>query len=93
MDTDRPNMVDLMKFLLSYASNPSATSESNSLYNRDLVESSVRNLFGELFKLSYNAPGPNSFDSVQNQMPGRFERAMPPGQRIEMKRGDWICPR
>lgn len=86
-------MVDLMKFMLSYASNPLISSERNSLYDRDLVESSVRNLFGELFKLSYNAPGPNAFDSVQNQMPGRFGWTMPPGQKIEMKRGDWICPR
>jgi hypothetical protein len=87
-------MVDLMKFMLSYASNCSVSSERNSPYNRNLVESSVRNLFGELFKLSYSAPGPNSFDSEQNQMPsGRFGRTMPPGQSIEMKRGDWICPR
>jgi hypothetical protein len=87
-------MVDLMKFMLSYASNCSVSSERNSLYNKNLVESSVRNLFGELFKLSYSAPGPNSFDSEQNQIPsGRFGRTIPPGQNIEMKRGDWICPR
>ncbi|XP_039684202.1 zinc finger protein VAR3, chloroplastic isoform X5 [Medicago truncatula] len=87
-------MVDLMKFMLSYASSCLVSSEMNNLYNRNLVESSVRNLFGELFKLSYSTPGPNSFDSVQNQMPGgRFEHTMPPGQNIEMKRGDWICPR
>ncbi|CAJ2671960.1 unnamed protein product [Trifolium pratense] len=94
LDTDKANMVDLMKFMLSYASNCLVSSERNSPYNRNLVESSVRNLFGELFKLSYSAPGPNSFDSEQNQMPGgRFGRTTPPGQNIEMKRGDWICPR
>ncbi|XP_061372517.1 zinc finger protein VAR3, chloroplastic [Gastrolobium bilobum] len=92
LDTDRANMVDLMKFMLSYAINPLVSSERNSLNNRDLVESSVRNLFGELFKLSYNAPGPNS-SSMQSQMPGRFGQKMPPRQNIEMKRGDWICPR
>ncbi|KEH23548.1 zinc finger protein VAR3, chloroplastic isoform X3 [Medicago truncatula] len=94
LDSDKANMVDLMKFMLSYASSCLVSSEMNNLYNRNLVESSVRNLFGELFKLSYSTPGPNSFDSVQNQMPGgRFEHTMPPGQNIEMKRGDWICPR
>ncbi|CAK8542919.1 unnamed protein product [Lathyrus sativus] len=94
LDTHKANMVDLMKFLLSYASNCSVPSESNSLYNRNLVEPSVRNLFGELFKLSYSAPGPNSFDSVQNQIPaGRLGRTMPHGQNIEMKKGDWICTR
>ncbi|KAL5059029.1 hypothetical protein RYX36_030633 [Vicia faba] len=94
LDTNKANMVDLMKFLLSYASNCSVSSERNSLYNRNLVESSIRNLFGELFKLSYSTPGPNSFDSVQNQMPGsRLGHTLPPGQNIEMKRGDWICTR
>ncbi|RDX75386.1 Zinc finger protein VAR3, chloroplastic, partial [Mucuna pruriens] len=93
LDTDRANTVDLMKFLLSYASNPFVSSEGNSFNRRDLVESSVRNLFGELFKLSYSAPGPNSFDSVQNQMDGRFGQKKPPVQKIEMKRGDWVCPR
>nr|KYP63986.1 hypothetical protein KK1_018573 [Cajanus cajan] len=92
-DADRANTVDLMKFLLSYASNPFVSSEGNSLNKRELVESSVRNLFGELFKLSYSAPGPNSFASVQNQMAGRFGETKPPGQKIEMKRGDWVCPR
>lgn len=93
LDTDRASMVDLMKFMLSYACNPLDSSERDNLYNRDLVESSVRNLFGELFKLIYSVPGPNSSDSVQNQMLGRFGQTMPTGQKIEMKRGDWICPR
>ncbi|KAG4393045.1 hypothetical protein GLYMA_03G007200v4 [Glycine max] len=94
LDTDRANTVDLMKFLLSYASNPFLSSEGNNLNKRDIVESSVRNLFGELFKLSYSAPGPNAFDSVKSQMAGRFEQTkLPPGQKIEMKRGDWLCPR
>ncbi|CAL0323376.1 unnamed protein product [Lupinus luteus] len=93
LDTDRANLVDLMKFMLSYASNPLVSSERSNLYNRDLVESSVRNLFGELFKLSYSAPGPNSTDTVQNQMPSRFGQTVPTGPKIEMKRGDWICTR
>jgi len=93
LESDRANTVDLMKFLLSYASDPYVPSEGNSLNNRNLIESSVRNLFGELFKLSYSAPGSNSFDSAQSQMAGRFGHTKPPGQQIEMKRGDWICPR
>jgi len=60
--------VDLMKFLLGYASNLFVSSEGSSLNKRDLVESSIRNLFGELFKLSYSAPGQNAFDSVQSPM-------------------------
>ncbi|WVY90176.1 hypothetical protein V8G54_035690 [Vigna mungo] len=93
LDTDRANTVDLMKFLLSYASDPYVPSEGNNLNERNLLESSVRNLFDELFKLSYSAPGSNSFDSVQSQMAGRFGYTKPPAQKIEMKRGDWICSR
>ncbi|MED6118951.1 hypothetical protein PIB30_007455 [Stylosanthes scabra] len=93
LDTDRATLVDLMKFMLSYASNPLVSSESNNLANRDIVESSVRNLFGELFKLSYSAPGPNTSDSMQNQISSGYGQTIPSGQNIEMKRGDWICPR
>ncbi|KAI4301005.1 hypothetical protein L6164_034323 [Bauhinia variegata] len=93
LDADRARTVDLMKFMLSYTSNPLASSEWNNLPNRDLVESSVRNLFAELFKLSYNAPGSNLSGSVQNQMSGGFGQTRAPGQKIEMKRGDWLCPR
>ncbi|KAF7801421.1 Zinc finger protein VAR3, chloroplastic [Senna tora] len=93
LDSDKAYTVDLMKYMLSYASNPLVSSERNNVQNRDLVESSVRNLFAELFKLICNAPGSNSYGSVQNQMPGRFGQKTAPGQKIEMKRGDWICPR
>lgn len=86
-------MVDLMKFMLSYASNPLVSSERNNLHNKDLVESSVRNLFAELFKLICNAPGSNSYGAVHNQMPGKFGQTTPAGPKIEMKRGDWVCPR
>ena len=86
-------MVDLMKYMLSYASNSLVSSERNPVYNSDLAESSVRNLFAELFKLSYNAPGSNISSSVQNQKAGQFGQIRPSGQRVEMKKGDWICPR
>lgn len=90
---DEASTVDLMKFLLSYASDVAASLKMNNLYNGELVESSVRNLLGELAKLSYGTPASN-FASVQNQFPDRYVQ-MPrtSGQNIQMKRGDWICPR
>ncbi|XP_028761556.1 zinc finger protein VAR3, chloroplastic [Neltuma alba] len=93
LDSDQAHTVDLMKFLLSYASNPWVLSQRDNLHNRDLVESSVRNLFAELFKLICNAPGLNSYGALQNQMPVRSGQTMAPAKKIEMKRGDWICPR
>lgn len=92
-DFDEPNTVDLMKFLLSYASDLAASLEVDNLYNRELVESSVRNLLGELAKLSYGTPASNS-SSVQNQFPDRYgQMQRTSAQNIQMKRGDWICPR
>ncbi|XP_054790887.1 zinc finger protein VAR3, chloroplastic-like [Prosopis cineraria] len=93
LDSDQAHMVDLMKFMLSYTSNPLVLSERDNLRNRDLVESSVRNLFAELFKLTCNASGSNSCGAMQNQMPVRSGQTMAPTKKIEMKRGDWICPR
>lgn len=86
-------MVDLMRFLLSYANNV-ASFEENNLHNRELAESSVRNLLSELAQLSYNAPESNLSGSVQNHFPDRYgQTPRSLGQNIEMKRGDWICPR
>lgn len=94
LDTDKANTVDLMKFLLSCASNLTAFSEANGLNNRDLVELSVRNLLGELARLSCRTPESNPSGSVQNQFPDRYGQTPRPfSQNIEMKRGDWICPR
>lgn len=94
LDTDKALTVDLMKFILSYASNPSVSSERNNFDDEELVESSVRSLLSELAKLSYSISESNSFGTVQNQSPDRFGQTLTPvGQTVEMKRGDWICPR
>lgn len=94
MDTDIAHTVDLMKFILSYASNPSVTSERSNFDNGELVESSVRTLLSEFAKFSYSNSESNSFASLQNQSPDRFgQTSRPVGQKIEMKRGDWICQR
>ncbi|XWS57917.1 hypothetical protein CRYUN_Cryun09bG0214100 [Craigia yunnanensis] len=93
-DVDKANVVDLMRFLLSYASNGAASLERNNLYNRELVESSVRHLLGELAKLSDSPPVSNYSGYEQTQLSDRYGQ-MPRsfGQNVEMKRGDWICSR
>ncbi|XVE62473.1 hypothetical protein DITRI_Ditri06bG0120700 [Diplodiscus trichospermus] len=94
-DVDKANMVDLMRYLLSYASNATASLERSNLYNIELVESSVRGLLGELAKLSDN-PAVSSYSGYeQTQLADRSYGQMPRsfGQNFEMKRGDWICPR
>ena len=83
-----------MRFLLSYASNGAATLERNNLYNRELVESSVRHLLGELAKLSDSPPVSNYSGYEQTQLSDRYgQMSRSFGQNVEMKRGDWICAR
>ncbi|KAK4338989.1 hypothetical protein RND71_040451 [Anisodus tanguticus] len=79
-------MVDLMKYIVSYASKPTVSSEKNSLYSRELIESSCRNLLRELVEVSCGAP------AEQYQFSGRYGQTPTPiRQNIVMKRGDWIC--
>ncbi|PKI58899.1 zinc finger protein VAR3, chloroplastic [Punica granatum] len=92
-DSDKAQTVDLMRFILSYASNP-VIQDAASFSNQELVASSVRNLIKELVKLSSTSSGPKFTEPVQNQFAGRYGQApRSRGQNIEMKRGDWICPR
>ncbi|XP_059668192.1 zinc finger protein VAR3, chloroplastic [Cornus florida] len=94
LEFEEIHMVDLMKYLLSYASNPSVSSENNNLYNGKLVESSVRNLLIQLAEVSSNIPELKTSFSMEYQLPDRYgQTPRPLGQKIEMKRGDWICPR
>lgn len=86
-------MVDLMKYILSYASNPSLSSERNGLYSKELVELSVRNLLHELGKLSSGPPKMNITASEEQFSGGYGQTSGPIRQNIEMKRGDWICPK
>ncbi|GKV07631.1 hypothetical protein SLEP1_g19378 [Rubroshorea leprosula] len=92
-DADKADMVDLMKFVLSYASNVVAYMETNNLYNGEFVESSVQNLLGELAKLSVGPLPSNRSASVQTQFSQKHGQTRSFGKNIEMKRGDWICPR
>ncbi|XP_062082481.1 zinc finger protein VAR3, chloroplastic [Humulus lupulus] len=94
LDMDKVSTVDLMRFILSYTSKLVSSSESNNFYNRELVESSIRNLLRELTKLCSTIPDSTSFGSVQSQFAGNNGHSRRPfGQNIEMKRGDWICSR
>ena len=80
-----------MKYIISYASNPTASSERNGLYSRELVDSSVRNLLLEMVAVCGGDPTGHMAASG-NQFPGSDRHAKNPyGQNIEMKRGDWIC--
>ncbi|KAB2607698.1 zinc finger protein VAR3 [Pyrus ussuriensis x Pyrus communis] len=94
LDIDTAQTVDLMRFILSYASAPVLSSDRNNLYNREIVELSVRTLLGEMAKLCFSAPDSNFIGAMQSRSPDNYgESVRPFGKTIEMKRGDWICQR
>nr|GMC85953.1 zinc finger protein VAR3, chloroplastic [Ipomoea batatas] len=91
-DHSEVQTIDIMKYILSYASNLAGSPGRNTLYSRELLETSIRNLLHELFELSWGTPvsvlpppGVDQFPSRSGQTP------RPAGQDIVMKRGDWIC--
>ncbi|KAK4759028.1 hypothetical protein SAY87_020329 [Trapa incisa] len=92
-DSGKPRTIDLMRFILSYASNPLANDAAN-FSSQEPVVSSVRNLISEFVKLSsidfdikFGNPSQNQFSDTNDQS------SRPRRQNFEMKRGDWICPR
>lgn len=93
LESDIARTVDVVKFLLSYASNPSVAPEKSNLHNRELVESSVRNLLSEL-AVHLSSPSSSLFNPEQRQTSVEYgQTPRPTAQNIEMKRGDWICPK
>lgn len=84
--SNEASSVDLMKYILSYASNPIIYPERNI---KEATESSVRTLLQEMTNLSYTGQYSKQFQAVgrDEQMPRNL------GPNITMKRGDWICPK
>ncbi|KAF9596402.1 hypothetical protein IFM89_010666 [Coptis chinensis] len=88
---ERAGMVDLMRFLLTYAYNCSVSDQTN-FSNEEKVEYSVRNLLRELAYESRAVQEPDISASMPNQLSDRYgQTSTPLRQNIEMKRGDWIC--
>ncbi|KAJ1285932.1 hypothetical protein BS78_03G315000 [Paspalum vaginatum] len=89
--SERAETVDIVRYLLSY------TYSSSDSYSEDkeLTDSAVRNIMAELVSFSGLSQSSTVAESTPNQSyPNQHERfSRPPGQNIEMKRGDWICTR
>ncbi|KAK1292954.1 hypothetical protein QJS10_CPB17g01525 [Acorus calamus] len=86
LESERAQTVDLMRYLLSYACNSLVASYQDS-NNRELVETSVRNLLNELVNANGTINKTNFAEPILRQSVG----SQPLGQNIEMKKGDWIC--
>ncbi|KAL6853551.1 hypothetical protein ACP4OV_019580 [Aristida adscensionis] len=88
--SDRAETVDIVRYLLSYAysSSESYTEEKKH------TDSAVRNILAELVSFSGLSHSSGFVESTSRQHSVyQNERSNPPGQNIEMKRGDWICTR
>ncbi|KAF8085430.1 hypothetical protein N665_0667s0026 [Sinapis alba] len=94
VDMDKKaSTVDLMRLLLSCVVD-FASSEGNKHHEQEIVESSVRNLLGEIVKMSFRSSESNVHGEMRNQFSGGNGQAVGSFQKnIEMKRGDWICAR
>jgi hypothetical protein len=91
MESVRAETVDIVRYLLSYA----YSSSDSYIEDKELIDSAVRNILAELVNSSGLSSTSSFVESSVGQntlgQPERFSR--PPGQNIEMKRGDWICTR
>ncbi|CAM8959037.1 unnamed protein product [Rhodiola kirilowii] len=94
VEFNKATMVDLMKFLLSHSNIRPVSSSDGYNSNEQAVGSSVRTLLSELTNLNIGVRGSDYPASTQNHYPDRHGQVpRPRGQQIEMKRGDWICPK
>lgn len=92
LEPGKAQTVDIMRYLLSYMYKPFSSSNGNQLKDSESVETSVRKLFLELFNFSGTVWGSKLPESTKTELPlGHEQLSRPPGQSIEMKRGDWIC--
>ena len=101
--------VDIVRILLSYALDPLVFSEEERPPNRAVVETSVRKLLYDLIELSQTTPDPPVQKPATKvlrpkEQEWRFSddkqhlQSDPLGgkklsQDVEMKRGDWMCPK
>lgn len=94
LDSDRAQTVDVMRYLLSYAYDSLNISEGIKSTHSELVEASVRGMLSEFVNMSGAGQSSKISESTPGQVPISYEQSSrSPMQNIEMKRGDWICPK
>lgn len=93
-ESEKPGTIDVMRYILSYAYDSLGISEGMDHKDAEFVETSVRSLLTEFTSISGTVQGSTFAESTMNEASVSYEQSSrPPGQHIEMKRGDWICPK
>ncbi|XVE58867.1 hypothetical protein DITRI_Ditri04bG0203300 [Diplodiscus trichospermus] len=89
--------VDIVRVLLSYALDPLVISGGEKPPGRERIDVSARNLLSDLTKLSETSCNAE-LPTPAAKAPRRKEKTISGNddeefQNVEMKRGDWICPK
>ncbi|KAI9185607.1 hypothetical protein LWI28_008765 [Acer negundo] len=97
---DEARTIDIMRVLLSYGFDPLNGSVVNkSLLKQKSVKTVVRKLLHEVVKLSAVPIDPNLPPPVIKKPPPKVKQPPPPPRKrvgrddVEMKKGDWLCPK
>ncbi|CAI9769010.1 unnamed protein product [Fraxinus pennsylvanica] len=97
---DEPRTIDVMRVLLTYGFDPVNGSVNNmSLLKMKSVKTVVRKLIHEVVKLGSVPIDPNLPPPVIKKPPPKVKQPPPPPKKrvgrddIEMKKGDWLCPK
>ncbi|XP_072954225.1 zinc finger protein VAR3, chloroplastic [Typha angustifolia] len=95
MGSERAETVDVIRYLLSYLCSHHDTLDPNYSKAKELTDASVRNLLAELVNAGATVQASSFTESTPRDLPLRQSEQIfrPPGKNIEMKRGDWICPK
>ena len=97
---DEARTIDVMRVLLTFGFDP----VNGSIVNKDIlkqksVKNVVRKLLHEVVKLSLVPIDPNLPPPVIKKPPPKVKQPPPPPRKrvgrddVEMKKGDWLCPK
>lgn len=97
---DEARTIDLMRVFMTYGFDPiNGSVENKALLKHKSVKSIVRKLLHEVVRLSAVPIDPNLPPPVIKKRPPKVKQPPPPPKRrvgrddIEMKKGDWLCPK
>ncbi|PIA61580.1 hypothetical protein AQUCO_00300832v1 [Aquilegia coerulea] len=97
---DEARTIDVIRILLTYGFDPiNGSVENKALLKLKTVKTVVRKLLHEVVKLSAVPIDPNLPPPVIKKPPPKVKQPPPPPRRrvgrddIEMKKGDWLCPK
>lgn len=96
---DEARTIDIMRVLLAFGYDPVNSSTAKTLLKQKSVKTVVRKLLHEIVKLSSVPIDPNLPPPVIKKPPPKVKQPPPPPKKrigrddVEMKKGDWLCPK